>query len=77
MFIVEVISHFPGSIDKPVVTSFMGEAKVKPGIDRLEKFGIPNYPFPERAALALLVLLVNSKVLWRWKFIHFLFLIRS
>jgi acyl-CoA synthetase (NDP forming) len=30
----------------------MGETKVVPGIERLEDFGIPNYPFPERAALA-------------------------
>ena len=48
----DAIGKLAESIDKPVVTSFMGEAKVKPGVDRLEKFGIPNYPFPERAALA-------------------------
>ncbi|MGB7093798.1 MAG: acetate--CoA ligase family protein, partial [Anaerolineales bacterium] len=48
----DAIGKVAQSISKPVITSFMGEAKVKPGIDRLEKFGIPNYPFPERAALA-------------------------
>jgi acetyltransferase len=30
----------------------MGEAKIESGVDRLETYGVPNYPFPERAALA-------------------------
>ena len=30
----------------------MGEARIKSGIDILTKHGIPNYPFPERAANA-------------------------
>ncbi len=48
----DAIGKVAQAIDKPVITCFMGEAKVKPGVDRLEKFGIPNYPFPERAAQA-------------------------
>jgi acetyltransferase len=40
------------SADKPVIACFMGEARVEPGVDRLQAFGVPNYPFPERAALA-------------------------
>jgi acetyltransferase len=38
--------------DKPILTSFMGEASVEDAIDILTKHGIPNYPFPKRAALA-------------------------
>lgn len=40
------------STDKPVLACFMGEAQVQPGIDQLQSFGVPNYAFPERAALA-------------------------
>ncbi len=38
--------------DKPVLACFMGEAQVRKGIDILLKNEVPNYPFPERAALA-------------------------
>lgn len=38
--------------EKPVLTCFMGEATVKKGIDILTNWGIPNYQFPERAALS-------------------------
>jgi acetyltransferase len=31
----------------------MGEARVESGIAILNRYGVPNYPFPERAALAL------------------------
>jgi len=47
-----VIDTFSES-DKPVVTSFMGGASVKGGIDTLGKGKIPNYPNPERAIAAL------------------------
>ncbi|HKJ27659.1 MAG TPA: CoA-binding protein, partial [Anaerolineales bacterium] len=39
-------------IDKPVLTCFMGEKRVQAGINILTKNNIPNYPFPNRAALA-------------------------
>ncbi len=39
--------------DKPVAACFMGEARVRPGIDLLQELGVPSYPFPERAAEAL------------------------
>lgn len=38
--------------DKPVLACFMGEARIQPGIDVLTRQGVPNYPFPERAAEA-------------------------
>ncbi len=39
-------------IQLPVLGCFMGEARIQSGIDILTSFGIPNYPFPERAANA-------------------------
>ncbi len=39
--------------NKPVLACFMGEARIKAGVDVLWEYGIPNYPFPERAADAL------------------------
>jgi acetyltransferase len=46
------ICEVASQTDKPVLTSFMGEATVRKGIDILTNWGIPNYQFPERAALS-------------------------
>ncbi len=40
-------------IDKPILACFMGEKRVKAGINILVENNIPNYPFPGRAATAL------------------------
>lgn len=48
----EVIGEFSKFCDKPILTCFMGEIKIRPGIDILGRYGIPNYPFPERSAKA-------------------------
>lgn len=48
----DAVGMLSETIDKPVISSFMGEAQVKAGIERLQAYGVPNYPFPERAALA-------------------------
>jgi len=37
---------------KPVLACFMGEARIRQGTDILMAHGVPNYPFPERAAIA-------------------------
>ena len=37
---------------KPVLACFMGEARIEAGIRVLTTHGVPNYAFPERAALA-------------------------
>lgn len=42
------LSH---EIDKPVLACFMGEAKVKRGIKVLREYDVPNFSFPEQAAL--------------------------
>ncbi len=61
----EAVGRFSKSIDKPIITSFMGEAQVESGIDLLGTFGVPNYPFPERAALAFKAMSDYQKVLNR------------
>ncbi len=54
---IEQTAHVVGRMaqesDKPVLGCFMGEARIKAGIDVLWQYGVPNYPFPERAAVAL------------------------
>ncbi len=46
------ISTMARKIQLPILGCFMGEARIKSGIDILTAHGIPNYPFPERAANA-------------------------
>jgi len=54
---IEQTAHAVGRMaqdaDKPVLGCFMGESRIKAGIDVLWQYGVPNYPFPERAAAAL------------------------
>ncbi len=39
-------------LEKPVLGCFMGEARIRTGVEILTRGGVPNYPFPERAAAA-------------------------
>jgi acetyl coenzyme A synthetase (ADP forming)-like protein len=48
----QVVSELASTSEKPFLACFMGEAKVQKGIDLLQESGVPNYSFPERAALA-------------------------
>jgi len=48
--------------EKPVIACFMGEARVETGIEQLHAYGVPNYPFPERAALAFKAMADYGKV---------------
>ncbi|HSF82246.1 MAG TPA: acetate--CoA ligase family protein [Anaerolineales bacterium] len=48
----QAVGGLASKIDKPMLACFMGEARVQPGIKILNQAGVPNYPFPERAALA-------------------------
>ncbi len=54
---IEKTAHAVGrmaqELDKPVMGCFMGEARIEAGIDILWQYGVPNYPYPERAAAAL------------------------
>jgi acetyl coenzyme A synthetase (ADP forming)-like protein len=45
----QVVGQLVSEQDKPVLGCFMGEQKVGPGIEVLNKHSIPNYVFPERA----------------------------
>ncbi len=38
--------------DKPIITSFMGEKRVRPAIDKLKDASIPNFSYPELAVKA-------------------------
>lgn len=46
------ISHLASQIDKPIYTSFMGEADVASGIDILQRNKIPHYILPESMPIA-------------------------
>jgi acetyl coenzyme A synthetase (ADP forming)-like protein len=48
----EAIGKTAQGTNKPVFACFMGEATVEVGIKVLAEYHVPNYPFPERAALA-------------------------
>ncbi len=61
----DAIGSLSKTTDKPIITSFMGEAMVKPGVTRLEAYRVPNYPFPERAALAFKAMSDYRQVLLR------------
>lgn len=47
----EVITEVVQEVDIPIVACFMGEARVEAGTDVLDRSNIPNFAFPERAAL--------------------------
>jgi acetate---CoA ligase (ADP-forming) len=47
------VANLADGTEKPIFACFMGEARMNAGIDILTARGIPNYPFPERAAHAI------------------------
>jgi len=48
----EVVIAAAGSTDKPVITSFMGEARVRSAITLLKDASVPNFSYPELAVKA-------------------------
>jgi acetyltransferase len=52
-------------IDKPILACFMGENRIQEGTDILAKHGVPNYPFPNRAALAFRAMAEYQDILHR------------
>jgi acetyltransferase len=48
---------------KPILTSFMGGGTVTKGIEEIEKAGIPNFTFPERAIRSLSILVKYGEYL--------------
>jgi acetyl coenzyme A synthetase (ADP forming)-like protein len=67
------VSDLSAKIDKPVLACFMGEVRVAPGIEILTKNGVPNYPFPERAARAFRAMADYRQIRERKppEFVHF------
>ena len=49
----EVIAEISEKVDIPILVSFMGEARVEAGIEHMAKHNVPNFAFPERAAMVL------------------------
>jgi acetate---CoA ligase (ADP-forming) len=48
----DVVIAAARSTDKPVITSFMGEKRVRPAIDKLKNASVPNFSYPELAVKA-------------------------
>jgi acetyltransferase len=48
-----VVCEIAAKVSIPVVTCFMGEARIRAGVSVLEQHNVPNFAHPERAALAL------------------------
>ncbi len=48
-----VIADIARTAQIPILGCFMGEARVATGTSILDSAGVPNFPFPERAALVL------------------------
>jgi acetyltransferase len=51
--IAETVGRVSPPAGKPVLASFLGHVDVSAGIAVLERYGIPNYEFPENAARSL------------------------
>jgi len=49
----EVIAEISDKVDIPILACFMGEARVEAGIKCMAKHNVPNFSFPERAAMVL------------------------
>ncbi|MGD2205772.1 MAG: acetate--CoA ligase [Anaerolineae bacterium] len=47
--------------DKPVFGCFMGRKTVDPGIRVLSRYGVPNYPVPERAVAAIAAMVQHRR----------------
>jgi len=59
----DVVIATARSTDKPVITSFMGEKRVRLAIDKLKNASIPNFSYPELAVKAFKRLSDQ----WSWK----------
>lgn len=57
------ISHLASQFDKPIYTSFMGEADVASGIDILQRNKIPHYILPESMPIAFASIYKFKKML--------------
>jgi acetyltransferase len=51
--VAEAVGRVSQKTDLPVVASFTGAVRMKAGVDVLRRYGVPNYPYPNRAVKAL------------------------
>jgi acetyltransferase len=58
-----VVGMLSQRVDKPILGCFMGQVRIKPGIDILNEYRVPNYPVPERAVAALAAMMRHRR--WR------------
>lgn len=56
-----------GKCNKPIIACWMGGAGTRAGVDILKKGGLPNYPVPERAVIALKSLVEHNGFLEKVK----------
>ncbi|HEX9015326.1 MAG TPA: acetate--CoA ligase family protein [Chloroflexota bacterium] len=57
----KAIAGLSGKYGKPILTSFMGAAEVREGVEILSAAGIPNYEFPERVMESLSAMVRQQK----------------
>lgn len=69
----KAVGKISQSTDKPVIACFMGQVQVQDGIEILQSYGVPNYPFPERAAKSIKAMSEYRNIRLRPepKFVHF------
>jgi acetyl coenzyme A synthetase (ADP forming)-like protein len=69
----QAIASLAQHISLPILGCFMGEARIKSGVDILTAHGVPNYPFPERAANAFSAMSAYRSVKSRpnLEYVHF------
>jgi acetyltransferase len=68
---IEATAHAIGktaqTLNKPILTCFMGDLRTQAGIDVLQQYQVPNYPYPERAALAFAAMRDYANILKQQK----------
>lgn len=58
--VAKAVNEVIGKFEKPVVIALMGSVLVKGAINEFREMQVPTYPFPERAASALAVLVKRA-----------------
>ncbi|MEN8240851.1 MAG: acetate--CoA ligase alpha subunit [Chloroflexota bacterium] len=61
----QAVCNKAAETEKPILACFMGENRIKEGTEILAKHGVPNYPFPNRAALAFKALAEYQEIIHR------------
>ncbi|TKY91599.1 MAG: hypothetical protein C5S46_04990 [Candidatus Methanomarinus sp.] len=62
-----IVDIHRGKCNKPIIACWMGGTGTRAGVDILEKGGLPNYPVPERAVIALKSLVQHNGFLEKVK----------